>query len=134
MYRIAKRGKFSAAHTLPDHPKCSRMHGHNYVFEVSLQSRTLNKDGMIIDFGKLKEFIRVIENKYDHRYLNDLLETVPTAEVLAAEICLEFAEFIQTLYPDVAKTVTRYGCKVWETDDSVAEYFLVTIDGGPKRK
>lgn len=124
MWKLRRRGKFEAAHHLEGHPKCSATHGHRFEFEVNLQSNMVQEGGMVIDFGKIKDFVKVIENRYDHTYLNDL-NPEPTAENLAADICMAFSEYIQSNFPKVAKTITRYGCVVWETEDNGVEYFIV---------
>lgn len=88
MYRIAKRFRFSASHqllTLPETHKCHRLHGHNYEVEVVLQAETLNGHRMILDYGDLKPFQTMLDEKIDHRHLNDLsmFEGHTTAEHLA---------------------------------------------------
>jgi 6-pyruvoyltetrahydropterin/6-carboxytetrahydropterin synthase len=77
---------FEAAHELPWHPgKCRRLHGHSYRLEVTVEA-PLRPDGMVIDFGELRETVdRDIIGRYDHRYLNDLVDN-PTAELLAQDI------------------------------------------------
>jgi len=77
---------FEAAHELPWHPgKCQRLHGHSYRLEITVQG-AIRPDGMVIDFGELRQLVdREIIDRYDHRYLNDLVDN-PTAELLAQEI------------------------------------------------
>ncbi len=56
MYIIAKRFKFSASHViggLPEQHPCSRLHGHNYEFEVVLQSAELDSVGFVRDYREL---------------------------------------------------------------------------------
>lgn len=55
MYRIIKRIEVSGAHhlTLPYESKCSRLHGHNWIIEVTLENETLNESGMLVDLVKL---------------------------------------------------------------------------------
>lgn len=57
---------WSAAHLLPGHYKCSRMHGHNYVLDLHLKSMIL-EHGMIVDFVEVKKDIREFIEKYDHK-------------------------------------------------------------------
>lgn len=87
MYRIAKRFEFSAAHALghlpAEHP-CARLHGHNYVVEIVLESRVLDDRGFCgVDYRELDEFKRWIDLSLDHRNLNDVMLTVTTAENIA---------------------------------------------------
>jgi 6-pyruvoyl tetrahydropterin synthase/QueD family protein len=59
---------WSASHLLPGHYKCSRMHGHNYVLDVKIESDKL-EHGMLIDFVTIKKEIRKMIEKYDHKLL-----------------------------------------------------------------
>ena len=69
MYNVKREFWFSAAHRVEGHPKCGRLHGHNYKVEVTLESATLNGDGMVMDFGLLDEIAKPIIDGMDHRYL-----------------------------------------------------------------
>jgi len=73
------------AHFLPGHKKCGRPHGHTYKVEVIIEGE--NKNGMIMDFGDMKDAIRAVLSEYDHRSLNDFLE-YPSVENIA-EMLLE---------------------------------------------
>ena len=52
MYEVKKRFEISAAHKLDlDYDsKCTNFHGHNWIIDVYLQSETLDKNGMVLDF------------------------------------------------------------------------------------
>ncbi len=87
MYTIYKEYHFSASHTLPqlpaDHP-CFRLHGHNYVVEVELQSETLNAYGFVRDYRELDALKIFVDENLDHRHVNDVLgDDNVTAEHLA---------------------------------------------------
>lgn len=102
---------FEAAHRLPWHPgKCRELHGHHYRFEVTVEG-PVGPEGVVVDFDDLASLVgeRIVA-RYDHRYLNELLDN-PTAELLAAEIwkALE-AEGLQ---------LARL--RLWETPDSSVE-------------
>ncbi len=75
MYRITKEFHFSASHQLchlhKDHP-CSRMHGHNYIVEIELGSETLDENGFVLDYHALAPLKRYIDDKMDHRHLNEV--------------------------------------------------------------
>ncbi len=86
MYTISKQFSFSASHFLeglPDEHPCSRLHGHNYVVELSLASATLNVTGFVVDYNELSAFKKIIDETLDHRHLNDVLSGPTTAECLA---------------------------------------------------
>lgn len=79
--------KFSAAHTIKGHPKCGRMHGHNYTVVVTLTSDVLNEKGMVADFSDVKKVVKEVVDQLDHVYLNDVLKVdFVTAEYLAKYI------------------------------------------------
>ena len=49
--------------------RCRHLHGHRYEVEITVASKhgSLNKDGMIVDFKKLKEIVkRVLDDAWDH--------------------------------------------------------------------
>ena len=77
---------FEAAHQLPWHPgKCRNLHGHSYRLEVTVEG-PIGAQGIVVDFADIKAVVeREVVERYDHRYLNDLLDN-PTAELIAAEI------------------------------------------------
>ena len=90
MYTISKQFHFSASHQLlhlPDDHPCARMHGHNYIVEIELQSETLNSYGFVRDYNDLDALKDFIDNTLDHRHLNDVLgHADTTAENLAKYI------------------------------------------------
>lgn len=88
---ITKKYNFEAAHKLPNHKgQCSRLHGHSYLFEVTISGPIIKEggsEGMVLDFADLSKVVeREIINKWDHRYLNEIVSFVTTAENLALEI------------------------------------------------
>jgi 6-pyruvoyltetrahydropterin/6-carboxytetrahydropterin synthase len=73
MYEIAVHSHFSGAHRLRYlQGKCEELHGHNWKVEVSVVSNRLGKDGVVIDFGILKQKVEKVLKPLDHTYLNDL--------------------------------------------------------------
>ena len=65
--------------------KCENLHGHNWVITVYCKSKTLNQDGMVVDFSHIK---KIVKDKLDHTVINDVLDGLnPTAENLAYWIC-----------------------------------------------
>ncbi|MBR6342921.1 MAG: 6-carboxytetrahydropterin synthase, partial [Selenomonadaceae bacterium] len=80
MYTVTKRVEISSAHSLrlPYESKCRNLHGHNWIIDVTCQSETLNEDGMVLDFVKIKEIV----GKLDHANINEILGDGinPTAE------------------------------------------------------
>lgn len=89
MYRIRKEFHFSAAHQLthlPDGHPCARLHGHNYKVVIELESYKLDKNGFVVDYGDLNPLKEYIDDKLDHRNLNDVMEEYTTAENIAKHL------------------------------------------------
>mgnify|MGYP000141375411 FL=1 len=115
--RIGIVDTFSASHLIPDHPKCSSLHGHNYRVEVVLEGN-LQNNGMVLDFSVARNKIREVLSLLDHAHLNDILPEIPTAENIAIFIAKR-----------LSKIFSSYGLKVclirvWETDKYWAEVVL----------
>lgn len=64
--------------------KCENLHGHNWVITVYCKAKTLNQDGMVTDFTHIK---RIVKDKFDHQYINKVLNVNPSAENMARWIC-----------------------------------------------
>lgn len=116
MYTITKQFSFSASHQLTrlpaEHP-CARLHGHNYVVEVELQSAGLNRHGFVRDYNELDALKHMIADRLDHRHLNEVLgEDCVTAEQLAAWLF----EWCRERWPEVSAV------RVSETPKTWAEY------------
>jgi 6-pyruvoyltetrahydropterin/6-carboxytetrahydropterin synthase len=108
---VTKTFRFEAAHQLPWHQgKCRNLHGHSYRLEVSVAG-PVGPQGIVIDFADVAAVVEAeIVARYDHTYLNDLMDN-PTAELLAHEIW-------KTLE---AAGLAIAGIRLWETDDSSVE-------------
>lgn len=98
---------------LPYESGCNNLHGHRWNFEVGIESESLNKQGMVVDFQHIKELIKV----YDHYHLNDCLnnfDAPATAETLAVVIYGDIKEFLESdVYGNPSASVTYI--KLWET-------------------
>lgn len=116
MYTVSKEYHFSASHVLhglaEDHP-CSRLHGHNYVVEIELQSETLTDTGFVRDYRELDELKTYIDEKIDHRHLNDVLGE---SETTAEKIAKYFYDWCKSRWPEVVAV------RVKETPKTSAEY------------
>lgn len=115
MYRISKEFHFSASHILnglgEDHP-CGRMHGHNYVIIVELSSFELDSTGFVEDYGALKDIKDFIDEKVDHRHLNDVVPYQPSAE--------KIAYWLYTMFKSRHPMMSAVGVK--ETPKTIAWY------------
>lgn len=95
MFVISKDFSFSASHRLShlseDH-KCHRLHGHNYRVRIYLAAPYLDQRGFVKDYGELKEVKEYLDQRLDHRHLNDVFgnSIQTTAEKLAEFLFYEF--------------------------------------------
>ncbi|MBT9385773.1 6-carboxytetrahydropterin synthase QueD [Pseudooceanicola sp. CBS1P-1] len=115
MYRITKEFHFSASHQLghlPADHQCARLHGHNYVVVVELASDRLNGDGFVRDYHELKALKDYIDDHFDHRHLNEVLNMPSTAEALARH----FFDWCRERWAETSAV------KVSETPKTWAEY------------
>ncbi len=111
---------FASAHSLRNYPgDCSRLHGHNWQVEVMVQSKVLNDIGIAIDFRDIKKQTKVVANRLDHQYLNEVkpFDTLnPTAENIAKYFFEEVGQLINNQDVSV-KEVT-----IWETPRASVTY------------
>jgi len=121
MFEITVYSHFSGAHRLRHlHSRCENLHGHNWKIEVSVVSNRLNREGIVIDFGILKEKVEKILKTLDHTYLNDhfyFAKREPSSENIAKYI-FDGLKPELTRYPARLKRVTA-----WESDTASATYF-----------
>ena len=76
----------SAAHNLhlSYESQCESLHGHIFVITVYCKAEELNEDGMVTDFTHIK---RIVKEKFDHVYINEVLDVNPSSENIARWIC-----------------------------------------------
>ena len=60
---------FSAAHYIPQHHRCSILHGHTYVISCTIYGTPDPNTQMIIDFNTLKKILRKLLEPLDHHIL-----------------------------------------------------------------
>jgi 6-pyruvoyltetrahydropterin/6-carboxytetrahydropterin synthase len=58
--------KFSASHFIPEHDKCSRLHGHTYALHLKAVGKP-NEKGIVMDFVALKKGLRNLLEPLDHK-------------------------------------------------------------------
>jgi len=125
--RICKTFNWCYGHSLslPYYSKCQNYHGHNAKVEVEVEG-PINKNGMVLDFGQLKEITE--QFSFDHKHLNDivcphckaivtegLMNQNPTAEnmVMVLKKLLDEA--------DLPPKIKIRRIRIYETDTSYAE-------------
>jgi len=138
---ITKEIEIDMGHRVTNHKsKCSSLHGHRYRIEVGVDDKVIttegsSDEGMVIDFGDLKEvMMEVLDAPFDHGmvlWLKDplvsyiladektkchLVGFIPTAENLARY-------WFYLLKPRLEeRDVKIKHIKVWETPSSTATY------------
>jgi 6-pyruvoyltetrahydropterin/6-carboxytetrahydropterin synthase len=134
---LTRKAEFSASHVCarPDWPQERNQavygananpngHGHNYIFEVTLEGDPDPVTGMVFDLRELKDIIQEeIVEPMDHRHLNKEVPpfdtVVPTTENIALEIW-------RRLDPKLQRPRARLkNVRVYETGDLFVDY------GGP---
>ncbi len=113
---------FAAAHNLREfRGKCENLHGHNWKIEVVLRGRSLQSNGILVDFGEMKAEIREALEEMDHKYLNDLpffSTNNPSSE--------NIARFLYENLSAKLATGDRKLCSItaWESEDACATYIV----------
>ncbi len=119
MYEASIRKSFSAAHTLDIGGKCENLHGHNFTVDVTVVSKNLDSEGLVIDFRILKAWTDDILEQLDHKFLNDLpvFQGInPSSEIIARFIFNSLAEKTDKNNLQISKVT------VWESNTSWSTY------------
>lgn len=121
---------WSASHLLPGHYKCSRIHGHNYVMDIVIDSDS-TKNGMIVDFVEIKKAVREMIEKYDHR----LLLPDPSQPFMEIKYINQFVHLKYTGIEDEVKeyTIPKSDTVILEeldfvTAEELSQYFKKQIE------
>ena len=106
MLTVTRNHSISAAHRLFDYNgTCERLHGHNYMLEITLGSSKLDKQGMVLDFAKIKSLLlSKLDALWDHRTL--LYDQDPLCAQLLA--LLEDGSVCPVPFNPTAENMARY--------------------------
>ena len=123
MYELKVVTHFAAAHQLKMvAKKCENLHGHNWKIEICVAGKDLNKAGVLIDFGELKQHVSVIMAKLDHKFLNELDDFndnyPPSSENIAHYIAKTLQSRIDSPDIKVARVTS------WESENACATYIV----------
>lgn len=71
MFSVTQELPFCYGHRLLRYAgKCGRLHGHNGLARITLRSRELDGQGMVVDFDFIERSMRsYLEGNFDHRLL-----------------------------------------------------------------
>jgi 6-pyruvoyltetrahydropterin/6-carboxytetrahydropterin synthase len=132
LYEVTIKQSFSAAHMLNEiGGRCEKLHGHNFVVEISICSNVLSVEGILIDFRILKQWTDEILKEFDHKYLNDISyfkDTSPSSENVARYIYDRISEKVKESNLDVSRVT------VWESADARVSYYGNNHDRYSKSK
>jgi 6-pyruvoyltetrahydropterin/6-carboxytetrahydropterin synthase len=131
MRKISRTISFAYGHRLHEHKgKCAGLHGHNADVELTLESRELNGESMIMDFSEVNAALKSwIDSNLDHKTIlcakDPLLNTLrqagqPCFETQASPTAEALAELIYRAMKTAGLPVSEV--KFWETADSMASY------------
>jgi 6-pyruvoyltetrahydropterin/6-carboxytetrahydropterin synthase len=120
MFTLCVKDSFSAAHRLEDyHGKCEELHGHNFTVEAIFTGEKPRKDGMVVDFKILKNYLKDIIEGLDHKYINELKffnERATSSEFIAMYIFMELKKLSNEAPVSVSEV------RVWESETAWASY------------
>lgn len=131
MITVTKEYRTETAHRLWNHAgQCKNIHGHSYVFKISVKGDICLSTGMVLDFQFLKRIIKDIVGYWDHalilhvddplvNYMREMeginlviFHVMPTAENMANHISDEVR----------GAGYNVVNVKVYETTTSYAEW------------
>jgi len=123
MFEVTVEDSFAAGHYLRNYKgKCEKPHGHNYKVRVTLAGKELDKAGLLLDFKDLREVMRQVIDRLDHRMINELepfIKLNPSAENLAKY----FYDETNGRFKNVTDgRVHVKDVTVFETDNTTAKY------------
>ena len=121
MYELKVETDFAAAHQLAMvGEKCENLHGHNWKIEVVVAGDTLDRGGVVMDFGIVKQHVRDVMETLDHKFLNELeffSETVPpSSENIARYIAVSLKEKLENPAVKIARV------SAWESKNACATF------------
>jgi 6-pyruvoyltetrahydropterin/6-carboxytetrahydropterin synthase len=120
MFTLCVKDSFAAAHRLVGYQgRCEELHGHNFIVEAFFSGEKLGDDGLLVDFKILKNHLKEVLDKLDHKYLNELsffVEKTSSAENIALYIFGEMEKKMQGTEVFLKKI------RVWESDKAYAAY------------
>lgn len=127
MFQVTRTVAIEAAHRLMRHGgHCQNLHGHSYKFVVTVESESLDEQGMVIDFSFLNQFMDLAFGNLDHATVlektDPLISTLdalklrlvvmneaPTAEAMARDAYNKLSDLLQKFNPSIkVSSITVY--------------------------
>lgn len=119
MYTLQTSASFDSAHFLKGYEgKCSNIHGHRWLVEVTVASEEVvwegQSRGMVVDFKILKEDLKELADNFDHRLVieeGSLKESTKEA-LLEEEFCI-----VELPFRPTAENLAEYFYDAMEEKD-----------------
>ena len=135
MTTVTKTVRFDAAHVLTNHEGlCKNLHGHTYRVDVSVSCGDGMPGDMVMDFKELKRIANeTICDRFDHAFMYNTSSPGETEIAAVVErngmrtVPIPFRSTAENLaklfFAELAKKIAGLSSvRVWETQDSSAEY------------
>lgn len=110
MYKVTKEFRFEMAHVLSNYNGlCGNLHGHSYKLLITLESKQLDSDEMIMDFNKIKEIVKTeLVDKLDHSVALNI-KTTDKFEKDLMKICIKHKKRVSLfLFRTTAENMSKY--------------------------
>ncbi len=129
MYVLSTTASFDAAHFLTNYNgKCRNIHGHRW--NVSCEVFGDLSNGMLVDFGILKQDLKELCDYFDHSFivekgsLKEELFSMLKEEFLIREVDFRTTaeNFSKYFFDELQKKYDVLSVKVYETPNNMAEY------------
>jgi 6-pyruvoyltetrahydropterin/6-carboxytetrahydropterin synthase len=131
MYEISITTHFSAAHHLVDYKgACAEPHGHNWETTVFIRGTDLDRLGILVDFRKVKKFVKQAMDELDHTDLNKLpafSKANPTSENIARHVYWKLSAKLNGSRYAVARVT------IAETPGNKVTYWADPSDRAPRK-
>lgn len=123
MWTITRDYVFSAAHRLEGHPKCGRLHGHNYVVTVMLTSAELDSQGAwVMDYAQVDAVVKPLLEELDHRYVASEENVLADCPYLAIAVAQQHVVMLP-----IKRSTAECLCE-WLADEICAAIRLMNLD------
>lgn len=108
--KIAKQFHWEMGHRLPFHEAgCANIHGHSYGMWVELEGG-VDENGMLLDYGIMKEVIQPIIKELDHAFLCDESDEIMVPFLKTTDFKVVYVPFTTT-----AEHISEYLIdRVWD--------------------
>ncbi|MER2999327.1 6-pyruvoyl trahydropterin synthase family protein [Pontibacter populi] len=140
--RLTRQFTFETAHALLNYDgPCKNIHGHSYKLQVTIVGQPINdttdpKYGMVLDFGDLKKIVNTfIVEPLDHALIlrqDSSPELLAVLQQMNQKVVLTpyqptceymLIDFKNTLTQQLPVTIQLHSLRLWETENSFAEWF-----------